>query len=74
MLEDLELRCSMCRAVVSACSVCGGELGAGVARCTRRDDGKHHHERCDDERRRRLWMRDRATGRANETNFDVDDV
>lgn len=57
LTEGLELRCSKCRAVVDACSVCHGSLGVGAARCAMMDGGDHHHESCDAERKRRALMR-----------------
>jgi hypothetical protein len=60
-MEDLtvglELRCSQCRAIVDACSVCGAGLGVGVARCAMKEHAGHHHESCDAERRRLLLLR-----------------
>lgn len=51
LTEGLELRCSRCRAVVEACSVCSDPLIVGEVHCARET---HHHAHCDAEHRRRL--------------------
>jgi hypothetical protein len=56
LTEGLELRCSQCREIVHACSVCGAGLGVGGARCAMKEDAGHHHESCDAERRRRILL------------------
>jgi hypothetical protein len=50
LTEGLELRCSLCRAIADACSVCGMTLNVGEVRCVH---GEHHHAGCETAHRRK---------------------